>query len=237
MPEQTRRWQRDDIEIAVTRKPVKHLRLVVHPDGRVRASVPRQTSDAQVDAFLQARLDWVRQQQQRLSNRHLSLQSLTDGSTVRLWGDSIRLRIVIGRSRTHLDGNVLTISVAEPADYRTIAAKLTDFYRREIKAVLPDLIAKWGTALGRQPSRVSLRVMRTRWGSCTPTSGAIRLNPDLAAFHPHCLSYVVLHELVHLVEAGHGLAFQSLMDSHLANWRSIRAELRSTGFRLERPSS
>ena len=223
--ESTKTLVLDGIEIAVTVKSIKHLRLVVHPDGRVRASVPLHTSQAQVDAFLRARLEWIRSQKERLEARQ-SKMILEDGSVIQLWGDDIRLRIITGRNRTRQTTAELVIAVTDPTDQRSIDAKLTNFYRREVQAVLPDLISKWGDALGRHPSRVSLRAMRTRWGSCTPTTGAIRINPALAAFHPGCLSYVVLHELVHLTEPGHGPKFQSLMDKHLPTWRTVRAKLR-----------
>jgi len=119
----------------------------------------------------------------------------------------------------------VTISVPDPTDADAVNGAVQALYRRETRALLPDFVDKWSRALGRQPSRVTIRAMRTRWGSCTTTTGAIRINPELAARHPRCLNYVVLHELVHLFEPGHGPGFQAVMDAQLPGWRVIRAEL------------
>ena len=214
----------DGINIVVTAKAVKNLRLVVQSDGQVRATVPRRTSHRAAEVFLRQRIGWVRAQQARLQASGTNAP-LADGGTVYLWGDALTVRARPGRSGARPSGNDLIITVADPADPAALAAAVAALYRREVKAVLPDIVAKWSAELGRQPSRLTLRTMRTRWGSCTPTTGAIRINPELAARHPHCLSYVVLHELAHLIEPGHGPVFQAIMDAHLPTWRTIRTEL------------
>ena len=215
----------DGIEIAVTAKPVKHLRLVVHLDGRVRASVPRRTTRAQTEVFLRQRLGWVHRQQAKLASR-ASAQPLRDGGQLPLWGEQCDVRLTRGRGGARPTAvNRVTISVADPTDAESVNQAVTALYRRELAALLPDFVEHWSVVLGRSPSRVTIRTMRTRWGSCTTNTGAIRLNPELAAHHPKCLNYVVLHEMAHLFEPGHGPGFQAIMDAHLPTWRAIRAEL------------
>jgi len=215
----------DGVDIAVTAKRVRHLRLVVHPDGRVRASVPLRTSRRTADEFLRGRIAWVRAQQTRLRASGVTPKPLVDGGTVRLWGDDVPLRVVRGHGGGRLTADAFTVAVADPADAAAVGAAVAALYRREIKAVLDDIVAKWSAKVGCAPRRVTLRTMRTRWGSCTPATGAIRLNPELAARHPRCLNYVVLHEMVHLIQPGHGPAFQSAMGALLPGWRDIRSEL------------
>jgi len=215
----------EDIEIAVTTKPVKHLRLVVHPDGRIRASVPRRTSRRDTEAFLRDRLAWVRRQQARLGVCGPA-RPLSDGDRLPLWGDDMTVHLTRGRRGARPTAvNRLTISVTDPTDTAAVDEAVMAMYRREIRTVLPDFVDKWATRLGQAPSRLTVRAMRTRWGSCTTTTGAIRINPELAARHPRCLDYVVLHEMVHLLEPGHGPGFQAMMDAYLPNWRAVRAEL------------
>lgn len=214
-----------DVEVVVTVKPVKHLRLVVNPDGRVRASVPRRTSRQEAEEFIRGHLDWVTSQRARLARHVVPAAPLRDGGTLPLWGDQLTVRLVAGGAGARVSSGGVTISVRDPDDSASVDAAVAALYRREARALLPDMVTKWSTALGRRPSRVQLRVMRTRWGSCTTTTGAIRINPDLAARHPKYLNYVVLHELAHLIEPGHGPRFQELMDAHMPNWRELRAEL------------
>ena len=222
-PRQTRTVEIDGVEIVVTAKSVRHLRLVVQPDGRVRASVPLRASQRSVDAFLRERIGWVQAQRARM----LAVRParLSDGSVVRLWGDEIVLRAAPGRGGGRLTADGFRVLVADPTDAEALAAAVAALYRRETRAVLPDIVAKWAMELGRTPSSVTIRAMRTRWGSCTPSTAAIRINPELAARHPRCLSYVVLHEIAHLIEPGHGAGFCAVMDARLPNWRDVRAEL------------
>jgi len=215
------------IPVVITPKQVKHLRLAVHPDGRVRASVPRRTSRRAAEAFVRERIDWVRAQQARLAtSTRQAPHPLADGDRLILWGDELVVKLAKGRggARPQAAGQV-TIHVPDPTDPDAVTAAVQALYRRETGALLPDFVDKWSSALQRRPTRVTIRAMRTRWGSCTTTTGAIRINPELAARHPRYLSYVVLHELVHLLEPGHGAGFQAVMDAQLPNWRAIRAEL------------
>jgi len=227
-PHVTRTWTTvvDELEIVVTAKSVRHLRLVVHPDGRVRASVPLRASRRTVDEFLSERAGWAKAQRDRMLAASPA-RPLVDGSTVLLWGDEVPLHVVGGRGGGRLGAEGFRVAVPDPTDTAAIAAAIAALHRREARAVLPDIVEKWADELGAHPARVTLRSMRTRWGSCTPTTRAIRINPELAARHPRCLSYVVLHEIAHLLEPGHGPRFVAIMDAHLPNWRAIRAELRS----------
>jgi len=214
------------VEIVVTAKRVKNLRLVVKPDGQVRASVPRRTTKREAEEFIRNHFDWVVAHRAKMASRApATARPLSDGDALPLWGDAVVVRLVRGHSGARPSKDLVTIAVPDPADPALVAAAIASLYRREVRAVLPDLVAKWAGELHRMPSSVTIRAMRTRWGSCTPTTGAIRINPDLAARHPRCLSYVVLHEMVHMSEPGHGPGFQALMDAHLPNWRTVRAEL------------
>ena len=90
---------------------------------------------------------------------------------------------------------------------------------------MPTLLIRWEPQLGVRPNRVLIQRMKTKWGSCNPISGHIRLNTELARKPPVCLEYIVVHELVHLLEPTHNARFQSLMDDAMPHWRQIRSEL------------
>ena len=94
-----------------------------------------------------------------------------------------------------------------------------------INAQLPVLLAKWSPIIGREPTHVALRVMTSRWGSCTPKTGRIRLNLQLGLMDPRFLEYVLVHEMTHLWENGHGEGFQRRMSAYLPQWRQLRLEL------------
>ena len=94
-----------------------------------------------------------------------------------------------------------------------------------INAALPGLLAKWTPVVGKSPTHITLRLMTSRWGSCTPKTGRIRLNLQLGLMEPGFLEYVLVHELTHLWEHGHGERFRARMDAYLPRWRELRREL------------
>lgn len=87
------------------------------------------------------------------------------------------------------------------------------------------LLEKWQPIVGAEADKVVIRWMKTNWGTCVTHSRAIRINPELAKKNPRCLSYIVVHELTHLHERGHGGRFVALMDNYLPDWRARRDEL------------
>lgn len=99
-------------------------------------------------------------------------------------------------------------------------------WKRVIQAFVPPLVAKWEPIIGVKAGKLAYRNMSSRWGSCQPATGRICINVRLALYPPECLEYVVVHELCHLREGGHGPRFWALMDAYLPDWRIIRAKLR-----------
>ncbi len=99
-------------------------------------------------------------------------------------------------------------------------------WREVVQAFVPPLIAKWEPIMGVKAGKIAYRNMASRWGSCQPSTGRICINVRLALYPPECLEYVVVHELCHLLERGHGPRFHALMDTFLPDWKAIRAKLR-----------
>ena len=97
--------------------------------------------------------------------------------------------------------------------------------KRILQERLPTLLDRWVPVVGRRPERISLRKMKTRWGSCTPATASIRLNTDLAWLDSDLLEYVLVHELTHLYEHGHGPGFRARMDRYIPDWTERRRRL------------
>ena len=99
-------------------------------------------------------------------------------------------------------------------------------WKAVVAACVPPLIAAWEPIMGVKAGRLAYRNMTSRWGSCQPATGRICINVRLALYPPECLEYVVVHELCHLRERGHGQRFKDLMDTYMPDWRERRAKLR-----------
>lgn len=99
-------------------------------------------------------------------------------------------------------------------------------WRALVKACVPVLLEKWEPVLGVQAKKLAYRNMKSRWGSCQPATGRICINVRLALYPPECLEYVVVHELAHLIERGHGPRFKAILDAVMPDWRDRREKLR-----------
>ena len=99
-------------------------------------------------------------------------------------------------------------------------------WRKIVEACTPALVAQWEPILGVRAGKLAYRNMKSRWGSCQPSTGRICINVRLALYPPECLEYVVVHELCHLLVKGHGKPFHALMDRVMPDWKKRRAKLR-----------
>ena len=108
------------------------------------------------------------------------------------------------------------------------------FYRRELKAAIEPIVARWDPIIGKPVPAWTVRRMKTKWGSCNPDTGRMWFNIELAKKSPACLEYLVVHEMTHLLERGHNDRFTALMDQHLPNWRALRDELNGAPLADER---
>lgn len=186
------------IEVAVERKAVQRVNLRVRPDGTARMSVPWRVGRAETQAFLDAHAEWLAAAVARAAAKKDAAADPGDGR-VALWG---RL-----------------VTLPEGTD-------AAEFYRAEVARALPEVVARMEAASGLHTTGWQLRDMRTRWGSCTPATGRIRVNTRLAAYPPTCLDYVVAHELTHLAEASHNKRFHSLLAAIYPDEAEARALLR-----------
>jgi len=221
----------DGIAIEVTRKNIWNIHLrVCPPDGRVRISAPLRMSLDAIRAFAFSRAGWVRKHQERMRERPAALPAeYVDGESHYLWGVAYPLQVRETRAGANValrDGRLL-LDVRPEAGRRKKQALLDEWYRSRLLEALPALIAKWEPLTGVKAGRLSMRKMRSRWGSCNPRTGSIRLNTELAKKSPACLEYVLVHELTHVLEPSHNHRFKALMDGFMPGWRAIKAELKN----------
>lgn len=230
MSTETSRIEVAGIPVEVARKAIKHLHLAVHPpDGHVRISAPQRLDDEAIRLAVISRLPWVRQQQAAYEEQpRQSERRMVSGESHYVWGLRYRLNVVrhTGPNAVvpRLNGD-LDLFVRPSASSERRLTILRAWYRDELKARLPDLVASWSSRLGVDPPDWGVKRMRTKWGTCAPEAGRIWVNLELAKKPPRCLEFVVVHELAHLIDRTHGEGFVAVMDEHLPDWRGRRREL------------
>lgn len=224
----------EDIQITVLRKRIKNLHLRVYPpSGDVRISAPLYMDNAKIQAFAVSQLSWIKQQQTRLHDRDTTApqsKDYIDGEIHILWGQLYRLSIIETRKSPgfFIEDKTLVLQVPIGADRLQKQAIFEGSCCQILEQSIAPLITQWEAKLGVSVNRFTVRKMKTKWGSCTIQTRRIRFNLDLVHKSPDCLEYVVVHELVHLLEASHNHRFKSLMDHYMPQWRSHRDTLNAS---------
>jgi predicted metal-dependent hydrolase len=231
----------DGIPIELTRKRMRTIRLTLRPpDGQALVSAPMRTSLAEIKDFLATRVTWIRKHQERMRGQLVEpAREYLPGERHLLWGQAYDLVVepVSGRASVLLRDNLLVLLVKPDSTLKRREALVKAWYRRQLEAALPPLATAWEARLGVKAAGFSLWQMKSRWGSCNPRTALVRLNLELARKPPECLEYVLVHELVHLLEASHGPRFKALMDRFMPDWRERRKRLNSKGFSAPEGSS
>lgn len=229
--------QLGDLKIELVRKDIKNLHLtVLPPDGHVRIAAPAHMRMESIRAFAISRLAWIRNQQGRIQAQDRERpRDYSQKESHFLWGRRYLLeRIDIDAAPSvDIKRNRLVLRVRPGSDHAKCHAIVDAWYRAQLRAALPALIAKWAPVIKVEVGRVIVRRMKTMWGGCNPASGIIRLNTDLAKKPIECLEYIVVHEMTHLLEPTHNARFQALMDLFLPHWRELRARLNQLPVRHE----
>lgn len=218
-----------DIEIAVTRKDVKHVHLSVHPpEGRVTLVAPARSRLEVLRAYAVTRLSWIRKQQamfhaqaRETARRHVTRESHY------LWGHRhlLDVQYVDAKPAVRQDHRRISLMVRPGSDEAKRAEVMHEWHKTQLHLVLPDLIRTWEPRLGVRVRAYYLQRMKTRWGSCNHARGHIRLNTELVKKPRHLLEYVLVHEMAHMIAPTHDERFIALLDEHLPTWREARSEI------------
>ncbi len=217
------------VEVDVVYKEIKNLHIGVYPPvGRVRVSAPKQLNDEQVRLAIANRLPWIRRQREQLKNaERQTAREMVTGESHFVWGSRRRLKVIErpGPSHVEVNGDRLLLSVAEGTSTDKRREVLDRWYRKQLREAIPPIIEKWERKLRLDVPKWSIRRMKTKWGSCNRETGQVWFNLELAKKHPDCLEYLAVHEMMHLIERGHGERFIKLMVENLPDWRRRRDDL------------
>ncbi len=221
--------QLGEIAIAITRKDVKNVHLSVHPpSGRVTLVAPSATRLEVARAYAVSRLGWIRDQQVKLRGqaREMPRQFVTRESHY-LWGRRYLLSVVEREMKPFvtIDHQRITLTVRPGSSRAKREAVMHAWYKGQLHEAVPPLIRKWEPRLMVTVSGYFLQRMKTKWGGCNHRAATIRLNTELAKKPRDLLEYVVLHEMLHLIEPTHSERFVALLGEHYPAWREARAEL------------
>jgi len=218
------------IPVEVEWKDIKNIHLTVYPpDARVHVSAPAQMTEDAVRLFIITKLEWIGKKVESIINQvRQTEREYVSGENHYYKGIRYRLQVIYQDAppKVELKGTqYIHLFVRPEAPTEKRAEILREWYRSELKQILPSLVAKWERLLEVQVVHWEVKQMKTLWGSCNHRTKRIIFNLELIKKPLHCIEYIVAHELAHLVERLHTSRFTSLLDTCLPDWRQIKDEL------------
>ena len=226
-----------NITVDVIKKNIKNIHLSVHPPtGRVRISAPTRLDIDTIRVFAVSKLSWIKKQQAKFERQKREVpREFLNRESHYFKGKRYLLKVIEKNAapRIELKHNRIELYVRPQASKEKMKSVLDEWYRSQLKASLPAIIEKWERKLNIQVNEFGIRKMKTKWGTCNREAKRIWLNLELAKKPVECLEYIVVHEMVHLLERNHNDRFVSLLDEFMPKWRFFKDELNRLPVRHE----
>jgi len=215
------------LAVHVVRKTIKNLHLGVYPpNGRVRVAAPMALTDDAVRLAVISRLGWIKRQRAKFEGQsRQSEREMVTGESHYFLGRRYRLRVVNhdgAASVTIRNNKIIELHMRPDATCKGRELALQRWYRQRLKTLIPPLIEKWQDRLGVQVADWGVKRMKTKWGACNANARRVWLNLELVKKPVQCLEYIVVHELIHLLERHHNDRFTTVLEKLLPRWRVWR---------------
>ena len=227
----------NDIDVEVIQKNIKNVHLSVYPPkGHVRVSAPESMELEIIRVYVISKLGWIKKQQKKLrAQERETLRECIDRESHYFNGKRYLLKLVECNAvpTIYLSHSTIVMQVRPGATEDKKRTILNEWYRQQLKERIGSLIPQWEKIIGVSVADWTVRKMKTKWGSCSPDTRTIRINLELAKKPPECLEYIIVHELVHLLEPSHNPDFVAYMDRFMPKWRLYKDELNSLPVRHE----
>lgn len=212
-----------EVAIEVTFKDIKNLHLSVHPpSGQVTISSPLFYDLEKVKIYAATKLGWIKKEQRKfLEQKREARRVYKNQESHYLFGHRYLLKLEESRRATvAIQGKKMVIKSSDLTDVKQLESTLYAFYRKELRKYLQERIVHFTSLMKIELPTFKIRKMKTKWGSSATTNGNLWFNIELAKKPLDCIDYIIVHELVHLLERHHNKRFVLLMDQYYPSWRT-----------------
>lgn len=217
------------LSIEIIRKPVKNMYLrILPPDGKVVTTVPMKLPLQSIRSYLEKKQAWIRAKSEELSRRPKKQALLFQtGEKHNFLGESCSLLVYenTGPLKIRLMDNTLHLFVPTKTSLVEKKSLMSNWYKQQMQEKVRELLPKWEPVIGVKVDSFTLKRMKTRWGSCSIRRKHICLNLVLIQKPLACLVYVLVHEMVHLLEPSHNKRFYELMTKFIPDWKECHRQL------------
>ncbi|WP_419788124.1 M48 family metallopeptidase [Pseudodesulfovibrio sp.] len=215
-----------EIPIDVVRKDIKNIHLSVNPpDGKVRISAPSRIGLDTLRVFAISKLAWIKKEQRKMREQERETpREYIERESHYLWGKRYLMDVVEAEQSPSVEikHKKLVLSVRPGAPEKKRREVIDEWYRASLREKAIPMISKWESRLGVKVNRLFVQRMKTRWGSCNPERGYVRINTHVAKKPAKCLEYLIVHEMLHMIEPTHNANFIALLEKHMPQWEQLR---------------
>jgi len=218
----------ETLQVEIEYKSVKTMRLTVYPpDGRVKITVPPGTGIEAIKKFAASKRDWIEKHRQKFLNNSKLAAPLKNDNVAYVWGRALELEIIehSGHPKIIITGEKMKMHIRPGCTKAKRQELLDKWYRETLKEAAPGIIKHWEKRIGVEIKKLYVRKMKSHWGSCNYERQTMRLNSELVKRSPEYLEYVIVHEMLHIIEKGHNKKFYRLLGRYLPDWKALRKKM------------
>ena len=253
-PDEVEEHRLGEIEYQLQYKRIRRMYLRLKgPEAKVFVTAPYRTALSEVEKFISNNTAWIERQKDKQARMvQKPVRRYETGEVIYVWGKAFELLLLHDPDMVYqLCGEkaaealqkhaVATVKIANnklllvcPEEFDTARREqcIDLWLKRQLEAFLPAIFQGCGSLVGKRESSWYVRKMKTRWGTCNTKTGRICINLTLGHLPPEYLSYIVIHELTHLWEKGHGELFRARMDQFYPPWRERQQSIRKLAYML-----
>lgn len=219
-----------DIRIDVIRKDIKNMYLAVYPPkGKVRISVPKRVNSDTIRLFAISKLGWIKRSQRKFKEQERqSKREYKSRESHYFQGKRYLLNVIETKEKNRIairNKTSIIMYVVKDTSLEKRHKLMNEWYRESLKKLIPEILLKWEKIIGVQTTECKIKIMKTKWGSCNIHKRRLWINLELAKKPTKCLEYIIVHELVHLLERNHNERFINYINTFLPNWKKLKLEL------------
>lgn len=218
----------ENVSIHIYRKNIKNVYIKIASKGMVNLSVPLQLSEESVNQIIKGKLNWIKKKLQKYDGvLNKNPANYKSGEIHYFLGEAYKLNLITWelKPKIELHEGFMDFYIKPGTTMDKLEKIMREWYRCEMKKLLPSYMDKWESIMKNYEVQCNIKIMKTRWGTCNIRERRIWLNLELVKFKPKYMEYVLVHEMIHLIERHHNKIFYGYMDYYLPHWRRLRDEL------------
>jgi predicted metal-dependent hydrolase len=220
----------EGIAIEVVKRKIKNIYLYIKPPhGDVQLRVPISIKEKDIRAFLESKRAWLLQKQQQIISRPKPVDYRYVNDEIHYYnGEAYKLQVEITKKKQHVEiseNDTMKLMVKEHSTFTSCESVMNKWYKEQLMILIKHYVALWEPIMKVSVVDIGIKKMKTKWGTCNTTTKKIWLNLKLAKKSPQVVEYVVVHEMVHLLERKHNQRFKGFMSLFLPNWKQLHKQL------------